>query len=448
MERATSFVALARSAWAEAMTGLDRGANRVGLSAEGRGSARTASVWPVIGAGFLVIALIADRIHSAHAVPVRWLVVLLIFGAVVVAGQLREGGRLPVLNAVPAVLSSSVLLTGFALLLAAQQVDFLSLGVTQVAWFLALVCVVVPLVRDARRHEPPASAAVMTTGVGSIDASLSALRQSAPLFGALLTVVAIIVGWLPGQYGPGWFWTVVLLLAAGLAVATEIAKLPAHRFTLPDPLPAAGFWVLTALVAGVAVASARLEVTSVIWLVAAYVLVREAWRRLPAEGGRLRLRSRYGIALAGLAVALFSLFGTTNSLTTGGYFMGGLSYDPYSYDADSEGFAYNPTEYYEPGFYFESSGRGQPFSIPVIAGLVAMAGLVRRRRITARVRAAAIVVSAGAVVWIAVEGSTGYLSVWVFIISMVVAGAATAVSAWPERLSASLPRSSSPQSPS
>ncbi|MDQ1685707.1 MAG: hypothetical protein QOC82_2444 [Frankiaceae bacterium] len=430
---------MVKGAWAEAIAALDREAGRVGLgtdddqpSAAGAATAaRTGSVWPVLGFGFLVIALIADRVHSSHAVPVRWLIVLLVLGLVVVAGQLREGGRLPALNGVPAVIGSPVLLTSFALLLAAQQADFLSLGVTQVAWFLALVCVLVPVLREARRSRPPAATTAAPT--------LTVLRQSAPLFGAVLTVVAIIVGWLPGQYGPGWFWTVVLLLAAAVAVVAETAKLPANRVSLPAPVAAAGFWVLTALVIGVAVASARLQVTSLLWVVAAYVLGREAWRRLAAEGGPIELRSRVGIAVVALGIAVLSLFGTTNSISSSGYFVGGLSYDPYAYNADSGGYAYNPTEYYQPGFYYEGSGRGQPYSIPVVAGLVAMAGVVRRRRMTKQLRIGAAMVAAGALLWAGIEGSLSYISVWVFVIAVIVAALATALTSWPRRFSVSSP---------
>jgi len=400
---------LARNAWAEAMTRLNREAGRVGLDTE----SRTGSVWPVVGFGFLVVALIADRVHSSHDVPVRWLVVLLLLGLVVVAGQLREGGRLPALESAPAVIGSPIVLSCFALLLAAQQLDFLSLGVTQIAWFLALACVVVPLIRNARQqqHTPVAPP--------------TALRQSAPLLGAALVVVAVVIGWLPGQYGPGWFWTVVLLAAAGLAGAAEIGKLPAHRVSLPAPVAEAAFWVLTALAAGVAVVSARLQVTSVLWLAAAYVLGREAWRRLAAEGGSLALRSRAGIALAAIAVAVLSLFAQSNSQSSAGYFMGGLSYDPYNYDADTSGYYYNPTEYYMPGFYYAESGRGQPFTIPIVAALAAMAGVVRRRRMSQRMRVGAAVVAGGAVLWALVENDLGYLAVWVFVIAAVVAGLAT-----------------------
>jgi hypothetical protein len=433
-DRATSVRALAAGVWDETRAALDRGGAHVGLGT----ASRTASVWPVLGVGFLVIALIADRIHSSHAVPVRWLVVLLVLGAVVVAGQLREGGRLRALESAPAAIGSPVLLTGLALLLAAQQADFLSLGVTQVAWFLALVCVAIPLIRDAVRSRPAPATPSLTAQPISAQ-PMTALRQSAPLLGAGLSLFAVITGWLPGQYGPGWFWTVVLVLAAVVAIAAEISALPDHRLSVPAPVLAAGFWVLTALVAGVAVASARLEVTSVLWLAAALVLIREAWRRLAAAGGPVSARSRAGIALAALGIAVLSLFGTTNSLSSGGYFMGGLSYDPYAYDADSSGYYYNPTEYYQPGLYFEASGRGQPYSIPIIAGLFAMAGAVRRRRMTPRLRVAAVVMAVGAVVWAAVEGSASYLSVWVFIIAVLVAGAAAAVTSWPRRSSASSP---------
>ncbi len=429
--QASSLIALAKDAWAEAMTRLDREAGRVGLGTE----ARSGSVWPVIGFGFLVIALIADRVHSVHDVPVRWLVTLLILGLVVVAGQLRQGGRLPALAALPAVFGSPVLLTSFALLLAAQQLDFLSLGVTQIAWFLALICVVVPLVRDARRPGPPPPPpptlpaqhvpAQSPTVQSVATQSMTARRQSAPLFGAALVVLAVVIGWLPNQYGPEWFWTVVLLAAAGLAGAAEIAKLPAHRLSLPAPVADAALWVLTALVAGVAVVSARLQVTSVLWLAAAYVLVREAWRRLAAEGGPIPLRSRAGIALAAIGIAVLSLFGTTNSVSSGGYFVGGYTYDPYSYDADSSGFAYNMTEYYEPGLYFEDSGRAEPFAIVFVAGLAAMAGVVRRRRMTNRLRAGAGVVAGGAAIWSLAEGSLSYLSVWVFVTAVAVAAVAT-----------------------
>lgn len=427
--QASSLIALAKGAWAEAMARLDREAGRVGLGTE----ARSGSVWPVIGFGFLVVALIADRVHSVHDVPVRWLVTLLLFGLVVVAGQLRAGGRLPALAALPAVFGSPVLLTCLALLLAAQQADFLSLGVTQVAWFLALVCVVVPLVRDARRPGPPPpppptaphSPAQSLTVQSLATQSMTALRQSAPLVGAALVVVAVVIGWLPNQYGPEWFWTVVLLAAAGVAGAAEIAKLPAHRFSLPAPVAEVALWVLTALVAGVAVVSARLQVTSVLWLAAAYVLVREAWRRLAAEGGPVPLRSRAGIALAAIGIAVLSLFGTTNSVSSGGYFIGGYTYDPYSYDADSSGFAYNMTEYYEPGLYFEDSGRAEPFAIVFVAGLAAMAGVVRRRRMTNQLRIGAGVVAGGAAIWSLAEGSLSYLAVWVFVGAVAVAAVAT-----------------------
>jgi len=404
---------MAKGAWAEAMTALNREAGRVGLGTEAASGAHRGSVWPVIGFGFLVVALIADRVHSSHAVPVRWIVVLLVVGLVVVAGQLRAGGRLPALNAVPVFVASPILLTAFALLLAAQQLDFLSLGVTQVAWFGALACVAVPIVREMRRPGPPAPPP-------------TALRQSAPLLGAVLVVVAVIVGWLPDQYGPGWFWVVVLLLAAAATAAAEVAKLPAHQVALPATAVHAAFWVLTALVAGVAVVSARLQVTSVLWLAAAYVLVREAWRRLAAEGGPLPVRSRAGIALAALGVAVLSLFAQSNSQGSAGYFMGGLSYDPYAYGADSAGYYYNPTEYYVPGYYYAGSGRGQPFTVPVVAGLALMAGVVRRRRMTKRLRIGAGVVAAGAVLWALVENSVGYFGVWVFIVSVAVAGVATA----------------------
>lgn len=425
---------MAKGAWAEAMSTLNREAGRVGLgtdsgpevSTDAAAASRGGSVWPVIGFGFLVVALIADRIHSSHAVPVRWLVVLLVVGLVVVAGQLREGGRLPALNAVPAVIGSPILLTAFALLLAAQQLDFLSLGVTQIAWFCALVCVAVPIVREMRRSRAPAPA----------ETELSALRQSAPLLGAALVVLAVIVGWLPDQYGPGWFWVMVLLLAAAATVVAEIAKLPAHHLPLPAPVVGAAFWVLTALVAGVAVVSAQLQVTSVLWLAAAYVLGREAWRRLASEGGHLPVRSRAAVALIALGIAVLSLFAQSNSQGSAGYFMGGLSYDPYAYGADSAGYYYNPTEYYIPGYYYAGSGRGQPYTIPVVAGLAVMAGVVRRRRMTKQLRIGAGVVAAGAVLWALVENDAGYFSVWVFMISVLVAGVATATNV-------SLPRRSS-----
>lgn len=411
--QATSLLALAKAAWAEGMTALDREAGRVGLATASGTPARSGSVWPVIGFGFLVVALISDRIHSSHAVPVRWLVVLLVLGLVVVAGQLREGGRLPALNAVPAAVGSTILLTSFALLLAAQQLDFLSLGVTQIAWFCALVCVAVPIVRNIRRPGPGAPPP-------------TALRQSAPLLGAVLVVLAVVVGWLPDQYGPGWFWVVILLLAAGVATVAEIAKLPEHRVSLPAPVTAAAFWVLTALVAGAAVVSARLQLTSMLWLAAAYVLMREAWRRLATEAGPLPARSRATVALAALGIAVLSLFAESNAHSSAGYFMGGLSYDPYSYSSDSSGYYYNPTEYYMPGFYYAGSGRGQPFTIPIVAGLVAMAGVVRRRRMTKRLRIGAAVVAAGAVLWALVENDLSYFSVWVFVIAVIVAGVATA----------------------
>jgi len=404
---------MVKNAWAEGMSSLNREAGRVGLGTE----SRSGSVWPVIGFGFLVVALISDRVHSSHAVPVRWIVVLLLLGLVVVAGQLRGGGRLPALSSAPAFIGSPIVLTAFALLLAAQQLDFLSLGVTQIAWFCALVCVAVPIVREMRRQGPPPPLAAEP---------LTALRQSAPLLGAVLVAVAVVVGWLPDQYGPGWFWVVVLLLAAGLAAAAEIAKLPQHRLSLPAPVTAAAFWVLTALVAGVAVVSARLQVTSVLWLAAAYVLGREAWRRLAAEGGELPVRSRAGVALVALGIAVLSLFAQSNSQGSAGYFMGGLSYDPYAYGADAGGYYYNPTEYYIPGYYYAGSGRGQPFTIPVVAGLVAMAGVVRRRRMTKRLRVGAAVVAAGAALWAFVENDAGYFSVWVFLIAVLVAGVATA----------------------
>lgn len=411
--QATSLIALAKGAWSEGMRSLDREAGRVGLATEsGPATARAGSVWPVIGFGFLVVALIADRVRSSHAVPVRWLVVLLLLGLVVVAGQLREGGRLRALHAAPAAIGSPVLVTCLALLLAAQQLDFLNLGVTQVAWFLALVCVAVPLVRDARRPGPPAPPP-------------TALRQSAPLLGAVLVVLAVVVAWLPGQYGPGWFWIVVLLAVAGLAAAAEIAKLPEHRLSLPAPVATAAFWVLTALAVGVAVVSARLQVTSVLWLAAAYVLAREAWRRLATEGGVLSMRSRAGIALAGVSIAVLSLFAQSNGFVTAGYFYGGLSYDPYSYDADSSGYYWNSTAYYAPGLYFEGSGRAEPFAIPVVAALAAMAGVVRRRRMTKQLRIGAAVVAGGAALWALIEGSLSYFSVWIFVIAVLVAGVAT-----------------------
>ncbi|MBV9096509.1 MAG: hypothetical protein JO079_00500, partial [Frankiaceae bacterium] len=192
---------MAKGAWAEGMTALDREAGRVGLAAQSGAATQSTtatqpgtatasgSVWPVIGFGFLVVALIADRIRSYPAVPVRWLVVLLILGIVVVAGQLRAGGRVRALDALPPVVSSLNLLTFLALLLAAQQLDFLNLGVTQVAWFAALVCIAVPLIREARRQQAVPAAPP------------TALRQSAPLLGAVLVVLAIVVGWLPGQDG-------------------------------------------------------------------------------------------------------------------------------------------------------------------------------------------------------------------------------------------------------
>lgn len=404
---------MAKGAWSEGMAALDREAGRVGLGTEAATGARGGSVWPVVGFGFLVVALIADRAHSNHAVPVRWLVVLLLVGLVVVAGQLRAGGRLPVLDAVPAVVGSPIVLTAFALLLAAQQLDFLSLGVTQIAWFCALACVAVPIVREMRRPGPAAPPP-------------TALRQSAPLLGAVLVVLAVVVGWLPDQYGPGWFWVVVLLAAAAVAAAAEIAKLPEHRLALPAPVVHGAFWALTALAAGVAVVAARLQVTSVLWLAAAYVLVREAWRRLATEGGSLPLRSRAGVALAALGIAVLSLFAQSNSQGSAGYFMGGLSYDPYAYGADAGGYYYNSTEYYIPGYYYAGSGRGQPFTIPVVAGLAVLAGVVRRRRMTKHLRIGAGVVAAGAVLWALVENDAGYLSVWVFMLTVVVAGVATA----------------------
>jgi len=405
--QATTFVAMIKGAWRESMSTLDREAGRVGLGT----ATRTGSVWPVIGFGFLVVALIADRVHSSHAVPVRWLVVLLVLGLVVVAGQLREGGRAPVLRAAPAVIESPALVTSLALLLAAQQLDFLNLGFTQVLWFAALVCVVVPIVRRARQQRSAA-------------APPSTLRQSAPLLGAALVVLAVIIGWLPGQYGPGWFWVVVLLGTAGLAGAAEVAKLPGNRLSLPPTVTGSAFWLLTALVAGVAVVSARLQVTSVLWLAAAYVLGREAWRRLAGEGGLVRLRSRAGVALTGIAIATLALFAQSNGFVTAGYYYGGLSYDPYSYDSDSSGYYWNSTAYYAPGIYYEGSGRGQPFTIPVVAGLAAMAGIARRRRMTTRLRIATGVVAAGAVIWAFAENSVSYFSVWVFIIAVLAAALA------------------------
>ena len=404
---APSLLAMVKVGWREAMSTLDHEASRVGLGT----ATRTGSVWPVIGFGFLVVALIADRVRSSHAVPVRWLVVLLIVGLIVVAGQLREGGRLPALAAAPSVIGSPALLTCWALLLAAQQLDFLNLGFTQVAWFAALVCVSVPLIRLARQQD-------------SASAPPSTLRQSAPLLGSLLAILAVIIGWLPQQYGPGWFWVVVLLFAAGGAGAAEIAKLPGNRLSLPKSVTTGAFWVLTALVAGVAVVSARLQVSSVLWLAAAYVLGREAWRRLAGDGGAVRLRSRAGVALIGIAFATLSLFAQSNGHVTAGYFYGGLSYDPYSYDSDSSGYVWNSTEYYAPGFYYAGSGRGQPFTIPVVAGLAAMAGVVRRRRMTTRLRVATGVVAGGALLWALVENSLSYFGVWVFIIGVLTAGIA------------------------
>lgn len=389
------------------MATLDKEAGRVGLAT----SSRTGSVWPVIGFGFLVVAMIADRLRTAHAVPVRWLVVLLILGLVVVAGQLREGGRLRALDAAPAAIGSPILITCLALLLAAQQLDFLNLGFTQVAWFAALVCLVVPLARLARQQ----------TATG---APPSTMRQSAPLVGAVLVVLAVIVGWLPGQYGPSWFWIVLVLGAAGVAGAAEIAKLPGNRLSLPVPVTTGAFWLLTALVAGVAVVAARLQVTSVLWLAAAYVLGREAWRRLAGEGGAVRLRSRAGVALAGIAVAVLSLFAQSNGHLTAGYFYGGLSYDPSSTDANGLGYVWDSTRYYAPGIYYAGSGRGQPFTIPVVAGLAAIAGAVRRRRMTTRLRAATGVVVVGAVLWAFVENSLSYFSVWLFIVGVLAAGVA------------------------
>jgi len=410
---------MAKGAWAEGMTALDREAGRVGLAtqsvtaAESGTAARSGSVWPVIGFGFLVVALIADRIHSSHAVPVRWLVVLLLLGVVVVAAQLREGGRVHALDALPPAIGSPILVTCFALLLAAQQLDFLNLGITQVAWFAALVCTAVPLIREARRQQAlPA-------------APPTALRQSAPLLGAVLVVLAVIVGWLPDQYGPGWFWVVVLLAAAAAAGAAEVAKLPAHDLALPAVVTAAAFWVLTALTAGVAVVSARLQVTSVLWLAAAYVLIREAWRRLAAEGGPLPMKSRAGIALVALGIAVLSLFAESNAHVTAGYFYGGLSYDPYSYSSDESGYYWDTTKYYAPGLYYAGSGRGQPFTIPVVAGLALMAGVVRRRRLTKQLRIGAAVVAAGSVLWALIENDLGYFSVWVFVVSVAAAGIAT-----------------------
>lgn len=393
------------------MTALDRGAGRVGLATESGTARRTGSVWPVMGFGFLAVALISDRLHSSHAVPVRWLVVLLLLGLVVAAGQLREGGRVPGLDAVPPVVGSPILLTCLVLLLAAQQLDFLNLGVTQIAWFAALVCIAVPLVREARRQDPRS-------------APPTALRQSAPLLGAVLVVVAVVVGWLPDQYGPGWFWVVVLLAAAAAAGAAEVAAMPAHRFALPAIVSAAAFWVLAALAAGVAVVSARLQVTSVLWLAAAYVLAREAWRRLAAEGGAVAVRSRAGIALVALGIAVLSLFAESNAHVTAGYFYGGLSYDPYSSSSDESGYYWDMTKYYAPGMYYAGSGRGQPFTIPVVAGLAVMAGVVRRRRMTKNLRVGAAVVAAGAVIWSLVENSLSYFSVWVFVACVIVAGVA------------------------
>lgn len=405
--QATTFVAMAKGAWREGMSTLDREAGRVGLGT----TTRTGSVWPVLGFGFLVVALIADRIRSSHAVPVRWLVVLLILGLVVVAGQLREGGRLPMLKAMPSAIGSPVPVTCLVLLLAAQQLDFLNLGFTQVAWFAALVCVSVPLFRSVRQQNATA-------------VPPSALRQSAPLLGAVLVVLAVIIGWLPGQYGPHWFWVVVLLGAAGLAVVSEVAKLPGNRVSLPVVVTESAFWVLTALASGVAVVAARLQVTSVLWLAAAYVLGREAWRRLAADGGPVPLRSRAGLALTAIAFATLSLFAQSNGFVTAGYYYGGLSYDPYSTDANGLGYVWDSTRYYAPGIYYAGSGRGQPFTIPVVAGLAAMAGVVRRRRMTTRLRVATGVVVAGALIWAFAENSVSYFSTWVFIIGVLAAGVA------------------------
>ncbi|HET6765347.1 MAG TPA: hypothetical protein VFH27_16790 [Longimicrobiaceae bacterium] len=210
--------------------------------------------------------------------------------------------------------------------------------------------------------------------------------RSLTLAGVGVMAVAIVLSWLPGWYGVGLPWS-VLMLALGAAVAVRELKAAGREVSGAERLPPVlGHPLLPpAFAALVALHALRLlgfGIVQGLWLVAALLLGYDQYRRAAASraglAGRWDLRqawrgNRRWIAL-GVGLCVLSLFFTWASAS--GHFTGGRSYN-YAYRSDSNGnsgyaygWDYNPVQSYWPGY--DMSGRNQGLVMLAMIALLAL----------------------------------------------------------------------------
>jgi hypothetical protein len=210
--------------------------------------------------------------------------------------------------------------------------------------------------------------------------------RSLTLAGLGAMALAIVLSCLPGWYGIGLPWSLLMLVlgavvaigelqAAGrdVAAAERLPGLVAHPLLPP---------AFAALVALHAIRLLGFGVVQVLWLVTALLLGYDQYRRAAASPAGLSRRwdvrrawhgYRRWITL-GVGLCFLSLFFTWAS--SSGYFSGGHSYN-YAYRTDGAGnsgyaygWDYNPVQNYWPGYAM--SGRNQGYVMLAMMALLAL----------------------------------------------------------------------------